>query len=158
MNNKGGAGKLLLIILILAVLGAAIYFTFFFTYTCDDLACFKSHQEKCSRTKYINDAEETTWLYEIKGKEDGKCEINVKVLQIKSGTIDRKNLQGKSMDCLLVFGNINSPEADISKCHGLLKEELQGLIINKLHAYVVENVGEIGGELQGIIPAGNDSS
>ena len=150
MNKRGGAKRVILIILMLIVAIAAIYFTFFFAYKCNDIACFRSHQEKCSRTKFTNNLEDTAWFYHIKGKDNGKCKILVKVLQVKEGTIEKLGLNGKSMECYLPLGNIVSPEADLSKCHGELKEELQTLMINKLHAYIVENVGEIGEELRGV--------
>ena len=151
MNKRGMA--LIWIILAVVVLAAAVYFTFFFTYGCKDLSCFRSHQEKCSHTKFVNDAEDTVWEYRIMGKDDGKCEIKVEVVQVKAGGVERRVLEGQSMNCFLTVGNLASPEADISKCHGRLKEELQKIIINKLHAYVIENLGEIGDELSGIIPA-----
>mgnify|MGYP001576755363 CR=1 FL=1 len=155
--------KIILIVLVLIILAAAIYFTSFFSYTCKDMACFRSHQEKCVHTKFTYDTEETNWLYYIKGKADGKCEINVKVLQIKAGSIKRTVLEGKSMDCFLPLKSLAPPESDLSLCHGLLKEELQNLIIQKLHTYIIDNVGEIGAELEGIVPgtiqsAGNASS
>ena len=127
---------------------AIIYFTFFFSYKCDDIPCFQAHQEKCSKTKFVNDMEDAKWLYHIKGKEDEKCKIKVDVLQVKEGKIDKKVLEGKSMVCLLPLGNTASPETDLLKCHGVLKEEMQNLIIQKLHAYIVENVGEITEELR----------
>ena len=150
MNKRGMA--LIWVILAVVVLAAAVYFTFFFTYSCDDLACFRSHQEKCAHTKFVNDAEDTVWKYRIMGKKEGKCEIKVEVVQVKSGKVEKRVLEGKSMTCYLSRGNLASPEADISKCNGLLKEELQKIIINKLHAYIIENLGEIGGELAGIVP------
>jgi len=150
MYKRGGAGKVILIILMIIVAIAAIYFTFFFAYKCEDIACFRSHQEKCSRTKFTNNLEDAAWFYHIKGKKNGECKILVEVLQVKEGTIEKLGLNGKSMECYLQLGSIASPEADLLKCHGELKEELQTLIINKLHAYVVENVGEIGEELRGI--------
>ena len=153
MYKRGGAGKVILIILMIIVAIAAIYFTFFFAYKCEDIACFRSHQEKCSRTKFTNNLEDAAWFYHIKGKKNGECKILVEVLQVKEGTIEKLGLNGKSMECYLQLGSIVSPEADISKCHGELKEELQTLIINKLHAYVVENVGSIGEELSGITSA-----
>jgi hypothetical protein len=43
---------------------------------------------------------------------------------------------------------MSSPEDDLSRCTGQLKENLQEIIIQKLHAYVVENLGQISKELQ----------
>ena len=150
MNNRG-VSKIIWIIIIIIVLVAAVYFTFFFSYKCSDLACFQAHQEVCSRTKFVNDAEDVTWAYYIKGKENGECKIEVKVLNVKTGSIDKASLNGKLMTCYLTLGSTVSPEADLAKCHGILKEELQNMIINKLHAYIIENVGEISGELQKVI-------
>lgn len=141
-------------VLILIVLIAAIYFTFFFYYKCDDAACFKAHQEKCSKTKFLNNIENAEWQYKINGKKDGKCEISVKINQVNKGDVDKLTLEGKSMICLLPVGDINSPEGDISNCHGELKEEMQWLIIQKLHNYIVTNLGEIGVELNNIQSAG----
>ena len=151
MNKRGRTGKIILVVLGLAVLAAAVYFTFFFFYKCNDLACFQAHQEKCSRTKFVNDIEDVAWLYYIKGKEDGNCKIEVEVLNVKTGSIDKAGLNGKAMTCYLDLRSTASPEAELSKCTGTLKEELQNMIINKLHAYIVENVGEISGELQKVI-------
>lgn len=140
-------GVKILLILILIVLSVAIYFSFFFAYSCDDLVCYQAHQKKCSPTKFVNDAEETTWKYHVKGKEDGRCEIKVTALQVKKGTIDKMQLEGKSMLCYLFIGDETNPESDISKCHGELKEELQDLIIQNLHKYIVDNLGNIGDAL-----------
>ena len=155
MNNRGGIGKIIFIALILIVLVVAVYFSFFFYYKCEDVACFRAHQEKCSKTKFVNDVESAEWEYQIKGEKDGKCEINVKINQVSQGDINKLALEGKSMDCFLPIGNINSPESDISICHGELKEKTQELIIQKLHAYIVSNLGEIGTELDNIQNAGN---
>lgn len=138
----------LIAIALITVLGLAVYFTFFFTYTCDDLECFQSHQKKCAKTKFINDEADTTWQYFIKGDRNAKCVVNVKVLKIKTGGIENERLVGKDMDCYLPLGSAISPESDITRCHGVLKEELQNMIIQKLYSYILENIGEIGEELK----------
>lgn len=130
---------------------AGIYFLFFFHYSCDDLSCFYGHQEKCVKTKLINNQEDTTWLYTIKGQEDNQCKINVEVLAIKIGTIDKKRLEGKNMDCYSPIGSMGVPGSDISKCHGELKEEMQNLIIQKLHQYIVGSTQDIGEELANLL-------
>src|SRR4030042_3483086 len=138
----------LLIIALIIVVGLAIYFTFFFYYTCNDLECYRAHQRDCVRTKFISDGVETTWQYLVKGKDSGKCVINVKVVKIKQGTLDKQRLVNKAMDCSVLLGSIVEPETDLAVCHGELKEEMQNIIIQKLHAYIVENLGEIGKELE----------
>ncbi len=150
MDEKRGMGKkifIILMILLVLFLGTAIYFTFFFSYSCNDLSCFKSHQEKCTRTEYIKDSSTATWLYKIKGKEKKDCKIEVKVLQMKKGSLDKIRLEGKSMDCYLPLGSLKNPEADLSFCNGVLKEEIQNLMIKKLYSYVIDNIGEISKEL-----------
>lgn len=143
-----GAGKKILVISGIVVLMLAVYFTFFFSYECEDKACFQAHQLKCSKTQFVNNAEDITWFYYIKGKEDSRCEIEVSILQVKKGSLEKQVLEGKSMNCYLPLEDLSSPETDISICHGILKEELQSLIIRELHSYILESVGEIGEELE----------
>ena len=133
------------------MVGLAVYFTFFYAYKCNDSACFQSHQKKCVRTSFINVEEDTTWKYFIKGKSSGRCIVNVKVLNIKKGERNKQILIGKDMDCYLPLGSAVSPESDLARCHGVLKEELQNLIIQKMHSYIVENLGEISEELEKVI-------
>ena len=135
--------KIVVGILALVVLLTAIYFTFFFHYTCYNNACFKEHQKECVSTIYIKDGEEVVWGYHIQGKEDENCLIDLTLIQVKKGTLDKQSLEGKSMVCQLNIKNTKNPESDISLCHGLLKEEMQKLIIDNLHKYIVSNLGQI---------------
>ena len=147
MKKRGSVKAILLVVIVILIL-IAIYFTFFFSYTCKDLSCFRAHQEKCSRTKFTNYVEDATWKYSIAGKSKGECKINVKLAELKKGEINFKEFEGKSMNCYLPKGSIAAPESDLSKCHGELKEALQETIINKLHAYIINNLGEINEELR----------
>lgn len=148
LKKEGDNWKAYLIIGIIILLLVGVYFTFFFYYSCNDMSCFKSHQKECAKTKFIYDGKDTTTQYLINGKNGADCEINVKILVIKQGTADKQVLEGKEMTCLLPLGSIGTPESDLSVCHGTLKEEMQNLIIQKLHAYIVENVGQIGEGLE----------
>ena len=139
--------KAYLIIAIIMLAVVAVYFTFFFFYSCKDLACFQSHQKECAKTKFIRDTDETTWKYTIRGKSGGECKIDVEVLVIKKGSVDKQKLEGKEMSCFLPLGSIAYPESDLGRCTGGLKEDMQNLIIQKLHAYIVENIGQIDEEL-----------
>jgi len=151
--DKRGRKKTIGIIffLIVIVLAVAIYFTFFFYYKCDNISCFKAHQQNCDKTKFNNDLEDATWQYKIKGKKAGQCVIYVKFLQVKKGEIDLQKLEGKDMVCFLPLGSSDAPESDLSKCHGILKEEMQNLIIQKLHSYITSNLGQISSELEQVI-------
>ena len=158
MNKRGSLLKLSVFLIVLIILGTATYFTFFFKYKCEDSACFVAHQETCSKTKFVNDLTDTRWEYIIEGKENGKCDIRIKVLEIKQGDLDRRKLEGKAMICSLSIGSKVDPQSDISKCTGPLKEEMQNMIIQKLHKYILDNVGEIGAEFKGIVPVVNETN
>jgi len=151
LKNKGASVKLTFFFIMLIIFSIAIYFTFFYTYKCKDMACFQTKEAKCSKANFLHDKEDITWFYQIKGKENRVCKINVEILQIKKSTLDKKSLKGKSMDCYLPLGSTNLPGEEIENCHGILKEEFQTLIIQKLHSYIVENLGEIGEELQKVV-------
>jgi len=137
-----------MLILIILVAVIAVYFTFFYPRKCGDATCFNSALLKCKRAKYIDDLTDAVWSYRIKGKSGDKCQVDVKLLQLKRGASEMVILEGKEMTCYLPLGVITSPQEDLKKCHGLLKEEMQSLIINRLHNYIVENLGEISEELK----------
>lgn len=142
--------RISLIILGIIILINAVYFSLFFYKKCDDVKCYISNQEACKKVKFVKESDDVVWLYRINGKNLGKCEIDVRILQVKKGEMERKNLEEKSMLCELDIGTRSMPETDISKCSGKLKEEMQNLIIQKLHFYIIENVGEIGEELKSV--------
>jgi hypothetical protein len=142
MDKKRGL-KIFLIILAVLVLVLAIYFTFFFYSTCSDSNCYYSHLAKCSRTNFEREDSSAKWIYKITGSENNKCSVEVSVVQIKLGDIQNTILEGKSMTCLVEKNLLVFPDSDLLKCSGKLKEELQSLIIQKLHSYILENVGEI---------------
>jgi|SRR3989344_4968959 len=152
MDKKESSGRVKIIIWsIIIILFIAIYFTFFYSYKCNSMACFKEHQRRCnlisSKTVYTNDVEDATWKYHIRKKVGDTCKVNVELVQLKKGEADLSELEGKSMNCYPALGTIIAPESDLSNCHGELKEGLQEAIINKLHKYIVSNLGEIAEEL-----------
>ncbi len=140
--------RLVIFIAIIVVLALAVYFTFFSSTKCGDYECFNSRLQKCSRASFQYEGQDATWYYQIKGKQDGKCEVYTELRQIKQGQIDIERLQGQSMNCFLPLGITDFPEKDITRCHGELKESLQDTIIQKLHAYIISNLGQISDELK----------
>jgi len=129
----------------------AIYFSFFLSKTCKDEACFNKNLVSCTKSTYLNNAQDIIWLYTIQGKSQDSCLVNAKILSVKEGKASLSSLQGKDMDCYLPLKSITRPEADIEKCHGLLKEDLQSEIIKSMHAYILKNLGQIKEELTKII-------
>ena len=128
---------------IIVVLAIAVFITFFYQPRCDNIVCWETKLTECSRATYINNPLDVTWEYKINGEKEGRCEVEVTALQIKRGLKKTEVLQGKSMTCFLPLGATTSPEANPNLCTGRLKEEMQNLIIIKLHEYVVQNVGPI---------------
>lgn len=153
---KRGIVFLLITLILLVVAG---WFVFGYTPKCDDVACWELKLKECRRASYVNNAVDVNWEYTIKGKKSGSCEVEVEVLQIIRGLTKARTLEGKSMTCEIPLDDngktiIVAPERDPNLCHGILKEEMQTLLIEKLHQYVLDNVGEIAEELTGIQGAG----
>ena len=112
-------------LILVILIGLAVYMTFFFTQRCENFDCFQKSMEKCRNgITYINDDKLASWYYEIKGKTSNQCEIEVKILQAKRGELEIEKLKGYSMDCSYPIGFSTYPEKDLTKCHGKLKEEL----------------------------------
>jgi len=133
-----------LVILIIALIIFSGYFLFFYARPCADSTCFVNAMTTCKSVSWIREDVQASWLYTIKGTaKTNACKVEVQLLKIKQGTIDTEQLQGKKMTCTLNKGETKFPEKDISKCSGVLKEELQNIIIQRMHSYLLENIGEI---------------
>jgi len=147
---KIGWGSVTFAILFLIMIAIAIYFNFFFYDNCRDENCFKSNLVVCNKAIFTKDSSEATWFYKIEGKDGKMCNIYVELIQLKKGDVKAETVEGKSMICSLPFTLVDSPESDLKRCHGVLKEEIQAIIIQKMHSYIVENIGEIKQAFEGI--------
>lgn len=136
------AGIVVLVIAFAVLLGLALYATFGHT-SCVSTSCFQDSMARCSLASYIHEEPQASWKYDIQGRQSSNCAIKVTLLQAKEGDLELRGFEGHSMTCTYPLGVIAFPEKDMAKCHGLLKEDLQGLIIKKLHQYVLDNLGEI---------------
>lgn len=140
-----------LVILIIALVIFTGYFLFFHERQCNTAECFVDAMKNCRPVSWIRADDQASWLYIIKSSaKNDACKIEVKLLEVKQGTIDSEKLQGESMICTMQKGETRFPEKEISKCSGVLKEDLQDLIIQRMHNYLLENVGEIKQEFSGI--------
>ncbi len=140
--------RLIFGIIILIVGLVAAYFTFFYIPTCNDASCFNTALTRCSKAYFIEDAKEAAWQYAIKGKSSDSCVIAVKLIQIKEGNRDLAGMEGSSMTCSITLGTISRPQENLENCHGLLKENMQDLMIKRLHNYITANLGKISDELK----------
>ena len=130
---------------IIIIVAGVIYFGrgFITSYDeCTTWECFDEYLETCDRVEFIG-GQRMIFEYTIEGKNEDNCEINVELLQGELNNQESKKMEGHEMNCMLPYGVVMIPESDISNCHGLLKEGLQDLVIQKLYNYVVQNLGRI---------------
>lgn len=137
--------KVLVVMGIITAVGLLVYglFGMFYYKDCtNDASCFYAHMEKCSHATYVN-AQNMTFEYKILGKSGTDCVLNVKLLRSDLRKEDLSALISQSMKCHIPLGVVIVPESDLDNCHGILKEELQNRIVNKLYSYIVQNIGKI---------------
>jgi len=145
--RRGWILKLLICVVVLLLVALILYYLFLYSRKCSDEACFNKNLVECRRAVWINDAEEATWLYAVRKKIKDGCEVKIQLRTIKQGPVDIGKTEGKSMKCYSPLGVMTSPGQDLTKCTGPLKEAFQDLIIKKMHAYILQNLGEINEEL-----------
>jgi len=140
-----------LILLIIALISFSSYFLFFYARPISNSAEFVDAMARCRSVSWIREDSQASWLYTIKGGAKGDaCNVEVQLLKMKEGTIDSEKLQGKKMTCTLLKSATGFPEKDISKCEGELRGDLQDIIIQRMHNYLLKNVGEIREEFEGL--------
>lgn len=140
-----------LIILILALIAFTLYFLVFYAKPVINSEEFLNAMNSCKRVSWIREDSQASWLYTITGNAKGDaCEVEVQLLKMKEGTIDSEKLQGKEMTCVLLKSDTRFPEKDISKCEGELRGDLQDIIIQRMHNYLLKNVGEIREEFESL--------
>ena len=130
-----------IIIIVLALVG--LYFLFFNIQKCDTKECFEKAGLNCKKVSWLREDAQAAWSYKIIGKGKESCTVQVKLLKLNKGKIDSEGLIGKEMTCDLIKGGTEFPEKDISRCHGILKEEMQNVLIQRMHDYLLQNVGKL---------------
>ncbi len=132
-----------------AILAGIIILTFFTLYVtfspekCPNLECFQENLAKCMPATYVNEEPEASWGYQIAGRKDDKCRIEVTLLSAKEGPLGLRDYEGNSMVCAYQLGYLTFPEKNLDACSGELKENMQSVIIEKLYRYIIDNLGEI---------------
>ena len=132
---------------IVILIAALIWFNFFYYRNCENKTCFNDYLRDCKKAKF-NSFGNMSFEYTVLGKSAESCNVNVNWLKGDLNNQDSLKLESKSMVCSIPLGAVIQPESDISLCHGILKEGLQDLIIQKLHNYLVQNLGKINSEIQ----------
>lgn len=144
-------GRNLIIAVAIILIAGVLFLTYNIVYnkSCEDSNCFADALNNCKRVSWIRDDSQSTWVYKILGSQSDKCVVEVKLLKIKEGTLDIEKLQGQKMTCKIQKGSTEFPEKDVSKCSGLLKENIQDILIQRMHNYLLQNVGEIKDNFRG---------
>ncbi len=137
---------IIVLIIILVALAAIYYYVYSSSNTCDTDSCFTNALAKCDKTTYVRDDGTEILQYKILGTDEFKCSINVMILQVKTGTAELGVIEGKEMTCFIPFGSVTDPARDLENCHGLLKEEIQNIMIQRLHAQIIQNLDKINEE------------
>ena len=128
------------VIVILVVVILVVVLIFSKTKKCDTKECFLDALAKCKKYSY----EDEEWKYRIIAKRGDDCIVNVENKFIKDVDADIvERLRGKSMECYVSLSSkIIMPHEDIDNCHGLLKEEILSIMLEKLQEYVVQQIGK----------------
>jgi len=131
-------------IVLVILIAATIYFFFIYKAECKTVSCFTQALVECKKVTFANKQATSTWFYSINGKTGSACEVYVKALEITSDAETKKALEGKSMICTIPPEDAGiAPESKIENCHGILKEGIQDQIIQKMHLFIVQNIGQI---------------
>ena len=92
---------------------------FFYEKQCENAGCFVDAIKTCKAVSWIRSDDQASWLYVIRKSFIGdNCEIEVKLLEVKQGTIESEKLAGKEMLCTIQKEEASFPEKDISRCTG----------------------------------------
>lgn len=152
MAKKLDKNKVIGVVLIVA----AIIIAFFLTLSKNcksNEECFNTAAAKCSKAKVITYSEDNKYNYEILGRKNDNCIINVKLLELSQAQpADMKQaLEGRDMTCAISLENLktknlNQIEDLNDLCTGSLKEAYLQITIDKLYEIIVRNIGSVATE------------
>jgi hypothetical protein len=131
---------LLSFFLFISYVGWLLFFSF---EDCNGLECFNENLKSCDRAKFIG-GDDMIFRYSILGRSGNVCNVHTELLQGELNNQDSLKLEGQSMICSLPFGMIGVPENNIGECHGVLKENLQDIVIKKMYSYIIQNIDRLG--------------
>jgi hypothetical protein len=146
-------GIILIIALVVCLIGLAItsYLILTNLKQCSTEECFTQALVNCNKVSFEKDDGANIMKYTILGQNGLNCDVNVQVVQVKKGAAELAILEGKDMICSAPLGLDADPAKSLKDCHGTLKEEIQNIIIQRMHSQIVENIGKISEETTKII-------
>ncbi|MBT4166153.1 hypothetical protein HOE04_03890 [archaeon] len=148
-RNIGKRVLIALLVLVVVVVTFVGYYFYSSVKVCSDYQCFLDGLEGCDKVSFVRDDLKASWYYEIVGDGGVGCNVEVMLLSINEGSVENRVFEGKSMVCGFVWTG-GYPEDDLFSCSGVLREEMQEKIIQDMHSYLLENIGEIKEEFRGV--------
>jgi hypothetical protein len=141
----------IIVIFLILLIAVIVYFLFFYVKSCKQSQCFIDAMANCDRVLFLKQDPNADWVYNILGNgQKDSCLIKIQLLRLKEGSVEGEKLEGEEMVCDLKKGNNEYPERDLAKCSGKLKEDMQELIIQRMHSYLVQSIGEVKQEFSGV--------
>ncbi len=147
-SNAGKRIWIAFFILFIAIIIFIIYIFMNYSKQCNDENCFFNSLTTCKKVYFIKEDLDASWYYRVIKSGKTSCEVQVKLLKLKKGTIENEILEGKEMICTVLKGIKDYPEARMSDCSGVLREQMQEIIIQRMHNYLLKNIGQINNEFK----------
>ncbi|MDD5254287.1 MAG: hypothetical protein PHG05_04300 [Candidatus Nanoarchaeia archaeon] len=141
-------------LLIIIFLVWLIFFSGFFKKDCKQSEdCFNERLMECQGTKYTAIKNGNIYNYVIEGRKKDSCVLTIELTRMAVGTDLRLRgkLEGKDMKCYVPKDKLNEikeVEGMINYCSGTLKEGIYEVMIEKLYGLLIQNLGDIVGEVK----------
>ena len=132
------------VVIIIGLVGLYYFGIFGSVSECGDMACYYESLGSCKKSYVVNEDENYVYRYEILNVNGNSyCDVDVRLMKVKDGGPDSAKLEGLNMVCRVNrFGEMR-PEDDMLVCSGRLREELQEIIIDRMHNQILQNWEEV---------------
>jgi len=146
--------KVILIIIAVVLIALVAYGLYVKDCGMDD-ACYNKEFSRCNKVKFNLVKGGNLYEYKVLGNYFGKCIINIELLKVAPGSDAElvERFESKSMRCKVPIADISGNSVGsmpnlVDYCSGELKEEVYELIIERMYAYLIENLGVIEQEFE----------
>lgn len=111
---------------------------------CGDVECYYEKLANCERSYLVYNDGNYFYRYDIWGVNgEDSCDVEVKLLRIVNANADGEKLEGLKMVCVVDKNDRVLPDTEMKMCSGPLREELQEIIIDRLHNQILNHIDEI---------------
>ncbi len=147
------------IVVIVVAVAVISLFLIFFTYekNCYTDECFDNAAKKCNKAEYVKLDNGNTFRYNIERSYSSNCKLIIKIEEINDAHgQELKNLfEGKSMQCEIPKDKFNIEflklENSIDYCHGILKEAMYELMLQRIYDLAVKQIGDVIFEIEDVL-------